>query len=101
MNFAYLAENAKLNFSALEEESLKKDLKEILEYVEKLQELETSKILPLAQPIESHFPQLRRDELVFPTEALSLFLENAPQIETIQTLTGQQYFFKVPGIFEK
>jgi aspartyl-tRNA(Asn)/glutamyl-tRNA(Gln) amidotransferase subunit C len=43
---------SRINFTPQEKESLSKDLKEILGYVEKLKEVDVSLIEPLTQPIE-------------------------------------------------
>jgi aspartyl-tRNA(Asn)/glutamyl-tRNA(Gln) amidotransferase subunit C len=43
---------SRINFTPQEKESLAKDLKEILGYVEKLKEVDVSLVEPLTQPIE-------------------------------------------------
>ncbi len=43
---------SRISFTPQEKESLSKDLKEILGYVEKLKEVDVSLIEPLTQPIE-------------------------------------------------
>lgn len=73
----YVAELARLSFNEDEKESLASDLNQILNYVEKLQELDTEKEDIIVNPyyIENKF---REDEI---TTSLNLeeVLKNAPE----------------------
>ncbi|MDR5586288.1 Asp-tRNA(Asn)/Glu-tRNA(Gln) amidotransferase subunit GatC [Clostridium aquiflavi] len=73
----YVAELARLSFNEDEKESLASDLNQILNYVEKLQELDTEKKDIIVNPyyIENKF---REDEIT-PSIKLEEVLENAPE----------------------
>ncbi len=73
----YVAELARLSFNEDEKESLASDLNQILNYVEKLQELDTEKEDIIVNPyyIENKF---REDEIT-PSIKLEEVLENAPK----------------------
>ncbi|NFG62382.1 MULTISPECIES: Asp-tRNA(Asn)/Glu-tRNA(Gln) amidotransferase subunit GatC [unclassified Clostridium] len=73
----YVAELARLSFNEDEKESLASDLNQILNYVEKLQELDTEKEDIIVNPyyIENKF---REDEIT-PSIKLEEVLENAPE----------------------
>lgn len=85
-----IAELARLKFNDDELESFTKDMNRILEYVEKLKELDTENIEPLSHPNEGS-NVFRDDELknsVQPEEAL----KNAPDKD--------DKFFKVPKVIK-
>ena len=73
----YVAELARLSFNEDEKESLASDLNQILNYVEKLQELDTEKEDIIVNPyyIENKF---REDEIT-PSIKLEEVLKNAPE----------------------
>lgn len=75
----HVAELARLSLSPEEIELFTVQLNDILEYVEKLQELDTSGVAPLAQviPLFSVF----REDLVRESPPLDVVLENAPARE--------------------
>ncbi len=85
-----VARLARLRFVAEEEERLTGELNRILEYMEKLNELDTEDVEPTSHvvPITNAF---RRDEVVS-FEGLEALLEPAPQRK------GE--YFKVPRIIE-
>ena len=85
-----VARLARLRFAAEEEERLTGELNRILEYMEKLNELDTEDVEPTSHvvPITNAF---RRDEVV-PFERLEALLHPAPQRK------GE--YFKVPRIIE-
>ena len=86
----HVAALARLRFSADEEELLTQQLDRILQYVEKLAELDTSGVEPLAHVIEV-VNAFREDRVVNRPDPESL-LANAPARE--------KNFFKVPKILE-
>jgi len=86
----HVARLARLALAPVEEERLRAELSEILAYVDKLDELDTSDIEPTAQVGEAGTP-VRDDAAVNPSAADAM-LANAPARD------GQ--FFKVPRIIE-
>lgn len=81
---------ARLSFSPDEEEILTRQLDRVLEYVEKLGELDTAGVEPLAHVIDV-VNALREDRVVNRPDPDAL-LANAPSREN--------HFFKVPKILE-
>jgi aspartyl-tRNA(Asn)/glutamyl-tRNA(Gln) amidotransferase subunit C len=81
---------ARLELSDLELERLRADMDEMLAYVEKLGELDTSSVEPTTQVGEAGAPT-RRDE-VTNGPAAGEMLSNAPSVE--------RGYFKVPKIIE-
>lgn len=91
----HLAELAKLNLDEKEIESLTQDLNKILNYVEKINELDLSNVEPLVSILEK---LNLRDDKVFESDSLepnslNLIKENFPQ--------KQDNYLKVPKILEK
>jgi aspartyl-tRNA(Asn)/glutamyl-tRNA(Gln) amidotransferase subunit C len=86
----HVARLARLELSEAEEQSLRGDLNDILVYVEKLNELDTSAIEPTTQVGDAGTPL--RDDVVTNRPAPEAMLANAPARE------GS--FFKVPKIIE-
>ncbi len=84
----YIAELAKLKFKDDELESFTSQLNQILEYIEKLDELDTENVEPLSHPIEkvNNF----REDKVKPSVNREDALENAPD--------KNEEFFKVPKV---
>ena len=81
---------ARLELSSAEEESMRADMDEMLAYVDKLNELDTSNVPPTAQVGEVGTP-MRDDEVTNPSAAEEM-LANAPSRE--------RNYFKVPKIIE-
>jgi aspartyl-tRNA(Asn)/glutamyl-tRNA(Gln) amidotransferase subunit C len=81
---------ARLEFSPGEEEVLMGQLDSILQYVEKLNQVDTTHVEPLAHAVE--IVNAFRDDRVVNEPAPDLILANAPQRE--------KDFFRVPKIIE-
>lgn len=86
----YVAELSRLEFKEDELERLTEQLGNILEYMEKLNELDTSHIEPTFHVLELSTPL--KDDVVRPCLSLDEALENAPQKE--------DGFFAVPKFIE-
>jgi aspartyl-tRNA(Asn)/glutamyl-tRNA(Gln) amidotransferase subunit C len=84
----HIAELAKLKFSHEELESYTGQLNKILEYIEKLNELDTDNVEPLSHPVEG-YNVFREDELK-PSVSREEALKNAPD--------STDEFFKVPKV---
>jgi aspartyl-tRNA(Asn)/glutamyl-tRNA(Gln) amidotransferase subunit C len=95
---AYVADLANLELTAQERERMAKDLNSILDYIDRLNELETTNVPPMAQSLAASSSSgegtssWREDELrpCLPREDA---LKNAPDTD------GS--FFKVPKVIEK
>lgn len=88
---AQLADLSRLAFSAEEKKQIEEDLKRIIEFINKLNELETMSVPPLIYLNEEE-SSLREDEVnyhVTKEEAL----KNAPQKDSD--------YFKVPKVLQK
>lgn len=86
-----LANLARLHFDEGEKAGIKNDLQKMIQFVEKLNELDTTGVLPLLH-VSENINVLREDEIIgsiSPEEAL----KNAPLHD------GQ--FFKVPKVIKK
>ncbi|HXW83319.1 MAG TPA: Asp-tRNA(Asn)/Glu-tRNA(Gln) amidotransferase subunit GatC [Candidatus Binataceae bacterium] len=86
----HVARLARLEIGEAEEQALRADLDEMLKYVEKLSELDTSHVQPTAQVGESGLP-LRNDQVTNQPRAAEM-LGNAPSAE--------RGYFKVPKIID-
>ena len=86
----HIAELARLKFSDEELESFTHQLNQILEYVEKLKELDTENVEPLSHPVEGN-NAFREDELK-PSINREEALKNAPD--------SDDEFFKVPKVID-
>jgi aspartyl-tRNA(Asn)/glutamyl-tRNA(Gln) amidotransferase subunit C len=86
----HIAELARLKFSEEELESFTHQLNQILEYVEKLKELDTENVEPLSHPVEGN-NAFREDELK-PSINREEALKNAPD--------SDDEFFKVPKVID-
>jgi aspartyl-tRNA(Asn)/glutamyl-tRNA(Gln) amidotransferase subunit C len=84
----HIAELARLKFSGEELENFTHQLNQILEYVEKLNELNTENVEPLSHPIEGN-NAFRKDELK-PSISREEAIKNAPD--------SDDEFFKVPKV---
>jgi aspartyl-tRNA(Asn)/glutamyl-tRNA(Gln) amidotransferase subunit C len=87
----HVANLARLEFSEEEKRTLMNQLNKILDYMEKLNELDTSNVEPLAQvnPLTNVF----REDVVKPSQPVSEVLKNAP--------AKTDKFFKVPKVIEQ
>jgi aspartyl-tRNA(Asn)/glutamyl-tRNA(Gln) amidotransferase subunit C len=87
----HVANLARLEFSDEEKQTLMNQLNKILEYMEKLNELDTSNVEPLAQviPLSNVF----REDAVKPSSPVGEVLKNAP--------AKSDKFFKVPKVIEQ
>ena len=89
-NIDHLLELCRIKISAQEKESLEKDLLKILEYVEMLDKIDTSKVSQ--QDLKSHKNVLRSDSAeIFKTAPLSLI---------DQFLESENNYLKIPPIFD-
>jgi aspartyl-tRNA(Asn)/glutamyl-tRNA(Gln) amidotransferase subunit C len=87
----HVAELARLELTAAEKEQFIAQLNNILAYIEKLKELDTTDVEPTSHviPISNVF----RDDEVRPSLDRTKVLRNAPQ--------ESHFFFKVPRIIEE
>jgi aspartyl-tRNA(Asn)/glutamyl-tRNA(Gln) amidotransferase subunit C len=81
---------ARLKFSESEKERFTTQLNSILEYMEKLGELDTIRVEPTFHAVAR--TNVFREDLVKPSMARDLSLSNAPD--------GDRGFFRVPKIIE-
>ncbi|MEI6880976.1 MAG: Asp-tRNA(Asn)/Glu-tRNA(Gln) amidotransferase subunit GatC [Bacteroidetes bacterium] len=86
-----LAELAKLEFSIIEKESLKKDLNSIISYFEKLNEVNTDNVEPLIF-MTDEVNRLREDVVIQNTSKQEALL-NAPAKDSD--------YFRVPKVLDK
>lgn len=84
----YIAALAKLKFSEAELDNFTGELNQILGYMEKLNELDTSNVEPLSYPVE--VSNVLREDKRMPSVTTEDALKNAPDS------TGE--FFKVPKV---
>ncbi|HUL44020.1 MAG TPA: Asp-tRNA(Asn)/Glu-tRNA(Gln) amidotransferase subunit GatC [Bacteroidota bacterium] len=84
----HVAKLAHLKFSEEEKAALLHDLNEILSYMEKLKEVDTSSVEPLSHvnPVGNVF----REDIVIPSSDRETILKNAPD--------RTEEFFKVPKV---
>ncbi len=84
----HIAKLARLEFSDAEKEKLTHQLNDILRYIEKLNQLDTTKVEPLSHVIE--LTNVVREDTVTPSMAREEVLQNAP--------SKTEKFFKVPKV---
>ncbi len=90
----YVADLANLELSEAEVRKFQADLDEILGHVERLNEIDTSQVAPMAQVIyDSAEGAILREDRVRPPLGTEAALANAPQ-------SGAGYF-KVPKVIER
>ena len=90
----YVADLANLRLTPEETERMAKDLGSIVTYIEKLKELDTSNVEPMAQVLfDSEETATLREDVVQPTIPNAVALANAP-------VSGAGYF-KVPRVIER
>ena len=90
-NIERVAELARLNLKPEEKKKLEKDLGAILDYVKKLEKLDTQKVEPTSHVLDME-NVFRADEAK-PSDAADKALQRAPQTD------GR--FFKVPKIVQR
>jgi aspartyl-tRNA(Asn)/glutamyl-tRNA(Gln) amidotransferase subunit C len=86
----HIANLARLHLTGEEKQKFSQQLSQILDYIARLQELDTSQIPPTFSLIPDQSP-LREDE-VQPGLLIDQLLSNAPQVEANQ--------FRVPPVLE-
>ena len=86
-----VAELARLNLKPEEKQKLAQDLGAILDYVKKLEKLDTSKVEPTSHVLDME--NVFRPDEVKPSNAAEKALDHAPQTEGC--------FFKVPKIVQR
>ena len=86
-----LANLARLQFDAAEKESIKNDLQRMIQFVEKLNELDTTGVEPLLHMSEQ--VNILRDDEVKGSVSRVEALQNAP--------VHDEQFFKVPKVIKK
>jgi aspartyl-tRNA(Asn)/glutamyl-tRNA(Gln) amidotransferase subunit C len=96
---AYVADLANLELTDQERRRMLKDLNSILEYIDRLNELDTSNVPPMAQ-VSAKFGQpsgapsfTGREDILVPCLPHADAMKNAPETD------GD--FFKVPKVIEK
>ena len=87
----HIAQLAKLSFSDEEKAKFTEQFNEILSFMEKLNELDTSNVEPLSQVIELH--NVLREDVVKPSLPTEEALKNAP--------SKTDRFFKVPKVIDR
>ncbi len=87
----HVARLARLEFSDEEKKTLMNQLNRILEYMEKLDELDTSNVEPLSHVIP--LTNVFREDKVKPSLPVQEILKNAP--------AKSDKFFKVPKVIEQ
>jgi aspartyl-tRNA(Asn)/glutamyl-tRNA(Gln) amidotransferase subunit C len=87
----HVAELARLDLTAAEREQFIAQLNDILTYIDKLNELDTSNVEPTSHVIP--MANVFRDDEVRPSLDRELALQNAPEVS--------HFFFKVPRIIEE
>jgi len=91
----YVADLAQLELAAEERRRMERDLNSILDYIDRLNELDTSNVPPMAQVAElspiadAHW----REDQPRPSLPRQEALRNAPQ--------GTEIFFRVPKVIER
>ncbi|MFQ5798720.1 MAG: Asp-tRNA(Asn)/Glu-tRNA(Gln) amidotransferase subunit GatC [Bacteroidota bacterium] len=86
----YVAALARLQFSEQEKQKLTRQLNRILEYMEKLNELDTSNVEPLSHVVKQ--TNVFREDAVKPSAPVEEILKNAP--------SRTEKFFKVPKVIK-
>ena len=87
----YIAELARLKLNEEEIEKYTVQLNEILTYVEKLNEIDTTNVEPLSHPVEEN--NVFREDVVKPSIDREIAFRNAPD--------RSELFFKVPKVIDK
>lgn len=91
---AYVADLANLDLTEAERQRMVRDLNEILRYIDRLNELDTSNVPPMAQTaVAGRSSDAMRDDELSPCLPHELALRNAPDAD--------EDFFRVPKVIEK
>ena len=96
---AYVADLANLELTDQERQRMLKDLNSILDYIDRLNELDTSEVPPMAQlsaaamEPESTSAHASREDIPIPSLPHAEAMKNAPESD------GE--FFKVPKVIDK
>jgi len=92
---AYVADLANLELTTKERQRMLKDLNSILDYIDRLNELDTTNVAPMAQisATGSNTTSGLRDDVLIPCLPHQDAMKNAPATD------GE--FFKVPKVIEK
>ena len=93
---AYVADLANLELTAQEHQRMLRDLNSILEYIDHLNELDTSNVLPMAQVAAVQSSDAGRDDIL---EGLRKSLPHEVVIENAPNSDGT--FFRVPKVIER
>ncbi len=93
---AHIAALARIRVSEAELEPLAVELSRILDWVEQLNELDTSGVAPMASVAASRLPM--REDRVTDGNCPAAILENAPR--TAPAADGRTGFFAVPKVVE-
>jgi aspartyl-tRNA(Asn)/glutamyl-tRNA(Gln) amidotransferase subunit C len=88
----YVAELANLELTPEESERMLRDMNAILDHVDKLNELDTTGVEPMAQVFADKHEALR-DDVVRPSLDRAAVMKGAPKTDGA--------FFKVPKVIEK
>lgn len=75
----YVGILAKLELSEEEKEQAKKDMGQMLDYIDKLNELDTSSVEPMSHVFDVN--NVFREDVVENTDACEEMLKNAPQVK--------------------
>lgn len=86
-----IAHLARLKFNEQEESKMLKDMNNMLSFVEKLQEVDTSEVMPL-QSMSFEINNLRKDISIDKIISREQALSNAPKKDLL--------FFRVPKVIE-
>ncbi len=96
----HVADLANLELTDQERQRMARDLNSILDYIDRLNELDTASVPPMAQavteegkPGSGKFAYARREDALRPSLAHDAALKNAPD--------SDGNFFKVPKVIEK
>ena len=81
---------ARLKLDKDKKDKITKDLENIINFVDELQNINTDDVTPLANPLEKTAP--KRKDLVTSKDRKEVFLENSPQ--------SDQDYFIVPKVVE-
>ena len=106
-NVSYVADLANLELTAQEREAMLRDLNSILDYIERLNELDTSKVPPMAQVSDRYgvdeskqgserFAYASREDVV---EGLRKSLPHAEALANAPD--ADEEFFRVPKVIER
>lgn len=93
---AYVADLANLELTDQERVRMLRDLNSILDYIDRLSEVETSDVPPMPQVVNSANGAAGRDDVLHglrPSLPESIALANAPDSDGV--------FFKVPKVIER